>query len=156
MMCGYGLYLLNNLGKVYNDREVVAISVEPTTLCVCTLGIAFIFAAVLAQEVFVENLRFEVFQCRAVFTYKIARNDYLVKQVPFALVAECAEALVKEFPHCVEVAILFRIFLFLHSTKYFAATLVVGVVVQVGGRVQQLPHDGNAILSLHPSARASG
>ena len=82
--------LLRDFGQVYDNGEVVAVSVEVTARCVSALGVAFVLATALLEEVFVENFRLEVFECRAILANEIARDNDLVKQVPLSLVAQRA------------------------------------------------------------------
>ena len=130
------MLLLSNFGQIYNYREVVAVTIEVSARCVCALGIAFVLTAALLEEVFVENLRLEILECRAVVAYEIGRYDDLVEEIPTTLVSECAIALFVESPHGVEVATFGNILGIFDSTENVGAAIVVGVVVEVA-------HDDN-------------
>ena len=123
--------LFHLFGQVDEGGEVVAVSVQIGSGSVCAQGIAFVFALFLFEEVAVENLGAHIFQGRAVFPDEVGRDDDLVKQVPCAVVGQCAYAPVKHLPHGVEVPAGLNFLLFFLGSQYGFATVVIGVVVEV-------------------------
>ena len=83
------------------------------------------------EERFVEDLGFPVGPCLFVGIEEWFGYDYLVEEVPRAVVRERAVTFVEEAPHGIVESVLFDLFSIFLCVEHYGTRVVVGVVVEV-------------------------